>query len=660
MITFRFCTPGTNTREQSTVSRGGAVSSRGVQLEEAHEEPVADSDYDSQMESQDENDDYDDIGGEVDHEDLFAPMTVVAPGAGKNKRKQANSVRADPRSQKKTSKIDKQGPRGGSVIKSNQKENSNQAVTGVLVKDEKGQKRLGNTTKITISNAVVTDAVVHVVPLPSSSNVSEQLVDANDDDPWGDGPEDIKSNPEKDNYKKPVFYIDEAPQSTNKNRSNPAQAVTIKTNKMDREVTPIWRTASASSQVSVNRGVQESEPVSFWDEDETVPAIDTSYGNAKNVNTHASLWEENETSEAPDGEKNLPKSEMCDKNNKAKVTSTLAEKKTVVRTFSEGAGMDTKAINNNRFNDNSTAEPASLWDEDEVLPTQGAKHNGSKDRTASKAVQNQNGDNSWVSSKEQHPTSFSGKKTPVRMFKNANELAKQSHPQSMKHVNSEPILGNANKALPTENAVCLKRNSIGESNEMQGKTISAGVVTNRQTLENNTHNGKVNEHGLTSNGATIKPGNAWASLPDTKAKSRRNTPVKQINLNRDISLIDAEPVFETNRLAKRFPFLVNPETDEISEEPNFTERSTSKQVNFVVKSTNIPGTSPKKDFETKTLAAFQNTVFGGKQDSNKSNKTRGALSYGFGVSKARQYATAWMNKLKSKWNPVQTANTEWN
>ncbi|XP_052256767.1 uncharacterized protein LOC127861977 isoform X2 [Dreissena polymorpha] len=113
--------------------------------------------------------------------------------------------------------------------------------------------------------------------------------------------------------------------------------------------------------------------------------------------------------------------------------------------------------------------------------------------------------------------------------------------------------------------------------------------------------------------------NAHASQQPRVSSGRKST--KESNSYRRRSPIEAEPVFESNRLAKKFPFLADLTAKNKINHKETMNESFSKQAN----TTSIDR----------------------------------SMSYGFGVGKWRKVAVSWLNKSKIQNNATQTLNSEW-
>lgn len=155
------------------------------------------------------------------------------------------------------------------------------------------------------------------------------------------------------------------------------------------------------------------------------------------------------------------------------------------------------------------------------------------------------------------------------------------------------------------------------------------------------------------NGRMI-PTKAWQ--PQTQKlsmKSGRKTPVKSIPKAQSWTTMEPEPVIETDRLGKKFPFL-NVDQSSSATTPKMKRNASETDVHkFDSAMSELRRTSEpvKSDKMKDAVNAFTETT-------KKSNKS--SLSYGFGVhDRFKAVAAAWLAKFRGKKNPVKTVNSEW-
>ena len=154
---------------------------------------------------------------------------------------------------------------------------------------------------------------------------------------------------------------------------------------------------------------------------------------------------------------------------------------------------------------------------------------------------------------------------------------------------------------------------------------------------------------------------AWQNSlnPGSKENKRGSrTPVKELaKITRSHSLTEPEPVFATDRLAKRFPFLStekkDPEKANAGTVPirkNQSDSNLGKMAKEAALNNFLDGV-PKKS-----------NVAGSKSDGQVQNvnpEMRNKIFYGFGVGRWRYAATKWLNNWKMKKKPVKTVDSAW-
>ena len=212
-------------------------------------------------------------------------------------------------------------------------------------------------------------------------------------------------------------------------------------------------------------------------------------------------------------------------------------------------------------------------------------------------------------------------------------------------------------------------NTGNSHNAQQNQTVSIDMPTIKEDTNTNTSHHVVNETDidmvnlpaenkrkvLVKNGNRIvtNPGprnsRAWSNQPKRESiSSGRRTPVKEVRLSRDWSAIEIEPVLDTDRLGKKFPFLNASSTTTTTSEP--TSASATK-----------PNTTTPKHAPAPTKAFENTTKIANKAKTTlKDDNENPQIFYGFGVGRFRKYATAWLAKFRTKKSPVESMPTVWN
>ena len=158
---------------------------------------------------------------------------------------------------------------------------------------------------------------------------------------------------------------------------------------------------------------------------------------------------------------------------------------------------------------------------------------------------------------------------------------------------------------------------------------------------------------------------AWNNTkPDNSSTEKRKgskTPVKELmKTPRRVSLPEPEPVFETDRLAKKFPFLNagdSAKNDAKDDKPSDGMRKNQSDSNL-----NKLFGKGKPSGGLSKISSDPNITTKEKDDKNVSSinpDTRDKIFYGFGVGRWRLAAAKWLNTWKMKRRPVKTGESSW-
>lgn len=165
---------------------------------------------------------------------------------------------------------------------------------------------------------------------------------------------------------------------------------------------------------------------------------------------------------------------------------------------------------------------------------------------------------------------------------------------------------------------------------------------------------------------TGKPAWKTAQVKGPRTNKGTKTPVENLTFKRH-SLTEPDPVFTSDRLAKKFPFLdAGANNDQKANKNIPTASNTGMRKNksdtalvFRGQDTLKPSNNTKKDFPD-----IPNTLSGedaelAKQIAAANPEMRDKIFYGFGVGKWRLMATTWLNKWKMKKKPMKTEDSVW-
>ncbi|XP_052799480.1 uncharacterized protein DDB_G0287625-like [Mya arenaria] len=200
--------------------------------------------------------------------------------------------------------------------------------------------------------------------------------------------------------------------------------------------------------------------------------------------------------------------------------------------------------------------------------------------------------------------------------------------------------------------------------EKKGKQNSASDNDNNDIDSFNADGGPLPLRKVPPGHVTQKP--AWQKeAPGEKGSNRRGvkTPVKELNRQ---PLTEPEPVFDTGRLGKRFPFLNGNKDKRASQDESFANpqnpmRRNQSDSDLVTNGNSVSKANPALN---KFFPPLPNTL--SKEDKKLAEKMmdinpemQSKIFYGFGVGKWRLMAAKWLNMWKMKKKPVKTESSTW-
>lgn len=238
----------------------------------------------------------------------------------------------------------------------------------------------------------------------------------------------------------------------------------------------------------------------------------------------------------------------------------------------------------------------------------------------------------------------------------ANSQMKHKTENNVPHktdvVSQKPNQSKISRSLPTmsdlEHSTSNNIPLVTFSENNMGQGISNNSFQNSQ-INDVDHYQLPNENRRVSDGSRVvvrqrKKPNAWDNKTSDKPISRIRTPVKELKIQQEWTAIEIEPVMDTDRLSKKFPFL--------DIQPNIkTEPS----------QTNAKKQTPTPEHAAAFVKAFDTSKENTNAlDDKNSQSNKAQIFYGFGVGRFRKYATAWLAKFRAKKAPVETVPSVWN